>query len=40
LAGNVDRLQIDPDRIEQADVSAGKAEKVLASLLNPSRNPG
>jgi hypothetical protein len=39
LASNVDRLQIDPDRIEQADVSAGKAGTILASLSEPVTKP-
>jgi hypothetical protein len=39
LASNIDRLQIDPDRIEQADLSVGKADKVLASLPEPVAKP-
>jgi hypothetical protein len=39
LASNVDRLQIDPDRIEQADVSADKAGRILASLPEPATKP-
>jgi hypothetical protein len=39
LASNVDRLQIDLDKIEQADVSAGGSEKVLASLPEPAAKP-
>ena len=39
LASNVDRLQIDPDRIEQADASADKTEKILASLPEPAAKP-
>jgi Cellulose biosynthesis protein BcsN len=39
LASNVDRLQIDPDRIEQADVSTDKAPGILASLPEPAAKP-
>jgi hypothetical protein len=39
LASNVDRLQIDPDRIEQADVSNDKAGKILASMPEPAAKP-
>jgi Cellulose biosynthesis protein BcsN len=39
LASNVDHLQIDPDRIEQADVRTGTAGQILANLPEPATKP-
>ena len=39
LASNVDHLQIDLDRIEQADVNTDKTAGILASLPKPATKP-